>query len=185
MMFASYRAAERESWGTLESADMSFFGAQGPIGRRATAAFVARDESAMRIGYGWRTGNAGHVVMGGLGVVGSFFEWVSSPATGSLESVGLAAGHMPERARYDADSIFGVASLAAGGEGLLVRGGGAVRIAAPGGTWGGLEATPAAQTYAGLLPRAGASAPVPKGALSLRDIGSLASSLEAESRSCA
>ena len=55
-----------------------------------------------------------------------------------------------------------------------------VTVATPGGTWGRLEATPAAQKFAEQLVRAGDKVPLPRGALSLQDLGTLASSEGAE-----
>jgi hypothetical protein len=53
-------------------------------------------------------------------------------------------------------------------------------VASSGGTWGNLPATPAASAFANQLRRAGDMVPLPKKALSLADLGSLASSEGAE-----
>ncbi len=55
-----------------------------------------------------------------------------------------------------------------------------VDLATSRGTWGGLPATPAAQGFAEQLVRPGDMVPLPRGAMSLQDLGSLASSEGAE-----
>lgn len=59
-------------------------------------------------------------------------------------------------------------------------GNGAVDLATSRGTWGGLPASPAAQGFAEQLVRPGDMVPLPRGAMGLQDLGSLASSEGAE-----
>lgn len=55
-----------------------------------------------------------------------------------------------------------------------------VDVATSRGTWGGLPATPAAQHFGAQLVRPGDMVPLPRGAMTLQDLGSLASSEGAE-----
>jgi hypothetical protein len=59
-------------------------------------------------------------------------------------------------------------------------GNGTVDLATSRGTWGGLPASPAAQGFAERLVRPGDMVPLPRGAMGLQDLGSLASSEGAE-----
>ena len=65
-------------------------------------------------------------------------------------------------------------------EGRIAEGAASVGSGSGAGTWGGLPATRAAEEFASVLVRPGDTAPLPRGALTLRDLASLASSEEAE-----
>ena len=144
------------------------------------------------------------------GAGGHAFNWlVQGGAADALASPGsmqldpgirtelrnLASGDGPYVPKTDAERggysalvsvpSFGleVAGAIEGVRGLGALGGvgsGTIDLATSRGTWGGLPATPAAQAFAEQLVRTGDMVPLPRGALSLQDLGSLASSEGAE-----
>lgn len=99
-------------------------------------------------------------VVAGQRHLGKAGEDVASSAGNTIATQG-ASGSMPS-------VMFGNA------------GNGAVDLATSRGTWGGLPASPAAQGFAEQLVRPGDMVPLPRGAMGLQDLGSLASSEGAE-----
>jgi hypothetical protein len=96
----------------------------------------------------------------------------------------IVAGPAVQAARWLGRTALGstetVAAKFLAPRGLGNTGNGAVDLATSRGTWGGLPASPAAQGFAGQLVRPGDMVPLPRGAMGLQDLGSLASSEGAE-----
>ncbi len=104
---------------------------------RVDEAYASRNAGYARIANAnLSLGGLGDVGLGSLQVVGGFFQFVTSPITGTLD-LGRAAyfgrGTLPDASdRYSSDFVFGAASAFAAPETLLTRGraAGLVRVGA-------------------------------------------------------
>ncbi|MFT3728251.1 MAG: hypothetical protein QM759_10550 [Terricaulis sp.] len=113
MQLVTARMNERDSHGVYQTSDMSLWGANGPIADRAREATTERDAAYANIDEGVHSGNWLEVGLGGLQTVGAVFDYLSSPATGTLEELGMDLGHSQQQARSDANFVFNGALLAA------------------------------------------------------------------------
>ncbi|TFW33244.1 DUF6861 domain-containing protein [Massilia horti] len=117
-----------------------------------------------------------------FGATGSAVRTVENAAgKGAAKEAAAVANETQPAARANGNKPERTAENAFEGDAIIGNSGkGTVDLATTRGTWGELPVTPAAERFAAQLVRPGDMVPLPRGAMNLQDLGSLASSEGAE-----